>query len=154
MPFLGFGEHRLDPDLSLADGFLVRLRRVVAADLLQIIDIERALDLAAMIAGGALGLHRAGVADTCLAAVRHHTLRAFGRIAAEGMSLRATIFITLGIEGEVILPIEIGAVRKVGQRYVGPDAGVLDGDDVLGGAVLGITRDVVGPDLPAEADAP
>src|SRR5215207_6407492 len=54
MPVFRLGEERFHPDLPLADRFLVRLRRVVAADLLQIIDIERALYLAAVVAGRAL----------------------------------------------------------------------------------------------------
>ena len=71
------------------------------------------------------------------------------------MALRAAVFVALGIVGEVILRHRT-AVRcvEVGQRDVGPDAGILEGDDVLGGAVRGIAGDLVGPDLPAEADPP
>jgi hypothetical protein len=43
MPRLGFGKHRLDPDVALADRFLVRLGRVVATDLVEVVLVERAL---------------------------------------------------------------------------------------------------------------
>ena len=70
------------------------------------------------------------------------------------MPLRAAVLIALKIEDEVLLPIEVGPVREVGERHIGPDARVLDGHDVLGGAVLGIARNRMGPDLSAKADAP
>jgi hypothetical protein len=69
------------------------------------------------------------------------------------MTLRAAVLVALGIEDEVILPVEVSAVREIGQRHVGPDAGVLDGDEVLGGAVPGIAGDGVRPGLPA-AESP
>ena len=43
---------------------------------------------------------------------------------------------------------------EVGQGHVGADAGVLDGDDVLGRAVGGVAGHLVRPQLPAEADPP
>jgi hypothetical protein len=45
-------------------------------------------------------------------------------------------------------------VLEVGQRDVGADTDVLNGDDVLGRAVLGVPGDGVRPDPPAEANAP
>ena len=71
------------------------------------------------------------------------------------MALRAAVLVALGIVGER-RPGRRRSVRcsKSGSGHVGPDAGVLDGDDVLGGAVLGIAGDLVRPDLPAEADPP
>jgi hypothetical protein len=64
------------------------------------------------------------------------------------------VLVALGIEDEIVLAVEVAPMREVGQRDVGPGPGVLDGHDVLDGAVLGITRDVVRPDLPPKADAP
>src|SRR3954447_6700080 len=64
MPLLRLGEQRLDPDLALPDRFLVRLGGVVAAHLLQVVDVERALHLAAVVAGRALRLERANIADS------------------------------------------------------------------------------------------
>jgi hypothetical protein len=70
------------------------------------------------------------------------------------MALRAAVHVALPIEDEIVLAVEISSVREVGQRDVGADAGVLDGHDVLGGAVLGIARHLVRPDLPPKADPP
>ena len=70
------------------------------------------------------------------------------------MALRAAVLVPFRVVGEHVPAVEARAVLEVGQRDVGADAGVLDGDDVLDGAVLGIPRDLVGPDLPAEADPP
>src|SRR5206468_4320639 len=114
MPLLGLREERFNPHLPLPDRLLVGLRRMVAADFVQVVDGERALHLAAMIAGGAFGLDRAGVADGGVAAVGHHAFGMFGGIAVEGMPLRAAVLITLGIEDEVVLSVEVGAVGEVG----------------------------------------
>jgi hypothetical protein len=70
------------------------------------------------------------------------------------MPFRTTVLVVLGVENEVVLAVEGGPVGEVGQGDVGADAGVLNGHDVLGGAVFGIARDVVRPDLPAKADPP
>src|SRR5215213_493115 len=154
MPLLRLGKERLDPDLALPDRLLISLCLVIAPDLLEVVDVERPLHLAAVVAGGALGLHRAGIADSDLTAVRHHALGSLDRVATQGMVLRAAVPITLRIEDEVVMAVETGAVREVGQGQIGADAGVFDGDDVLGGPVLGIPGDVVRPDPPAKADAP
>ena len=74
MPLLGFGKHRLHPDLPLANRFLVRLGRVVAAHLLRVTLIDRALDGLAAIAGGALGLERTGAADDGIGSVDDDSL--------------------------------------------------------------------------------
>src|SRR5215213_9713260 len=115
MPLLGFGEQWFHPDLPLADRFLVRLRGVVATDLLQIIDVKRPLHLAPVVAGGALGLDWTGVADRRLATVGHHFVRALDGIPAKRMSLGAAVLVALGIEDEIILSVELSPVREVGQ---------------------------------------
>src|SRR5215204_5365341 len=75
VPLLGLGKQRFDPDLPLADRLLADLGRMGAADLLEGIDGERSLDLAAVVAGGARGFDRVGVADSGLATVGDHILR-------------------------------------------------------------------------------
>ena len=137
MPLLRLGKERFDPDLALTNRLLVCLGLVVASHPLEIVDVERALDLAAVVAGGALGFDRTSVADGRLTTIRHHAFGAFGRIATEDLSLRATVFIPLWVEDKVVLPVEVGAVGEVGQGDVGADASVLDGDGVLRRTVLG-----------------
>ena len=43
---------------------------------------------------------------------------------------------------------------EIGQRHMGQNPGIVDGDDVLGGPVLGVAGHLVRPDLPPKADAP
>ena len=54
----------------------------------------------------------------------------------------------------VALAEERRAVVEVGQRDVGPDAGVLEGDDVLDGAVGRVAGHLVRAQLAPEADPP
>ena len=70
------------------------------------------------------------------------------------MPLRAPILVALAIEDEIVVAVELGPVGEVGQRQIRPDAGVLDGDDVVGGAVLGIPGDLVRSELPPKTDPP
>jgi hypothetical protein len=87
VPRLGLGKQGFDLDLPLADRLLAGLGRTVVADLLEGVDGEGSLDLATVVAGGARGFDRAGVADCGLATVGDHLLRVLRRIATEGMAL-------------------------------------------------------------------
>lgn len=61
-PAPGPGKQRLNPGLALAHGLLAGLGRVIAARLVQVFGIERAMDDAAVAAFRALRLEPAGVA--------------------------------------------------------------------------------------------
>ena len=55
---------------------------------------------------------------------------------------------------EVVLPESPGSLPNLRQGEVGADPLVLDGGDVLDGAVLGVPGHLMRPQLPAEARAP
>jgi hypothetical protein len=114
MPLLRFSEHRLDPDLALADRFLVGLRRVVATDLLKIVLIGRALDRPPAIAVRALGLDWTGIAGGRVSSVDHDPLGPLAARKGQRMALWAAILIPSGVVGELVPPVEGRPVLEIG----------------------------------------
>jgi len=70
------------------------------------------------------------------------------------MALRAAVLVPFGVVGDLVATVEIRPVLEVGQGHVGADASILDGDDVLGGPVLGVPGHVAWPVLPPKVDPP
>src|SRR5215218_6210510 len=100
MPLLGFGKEGLDPDLPFAHRLLVGLGQVVAADFVEVLGVEGAVDDAAVIAGGALGLHRTRVAGRRVGTVDDLVLGVLGLATREELPLRAAVGILPRIVGE------------------------------------------------------
>src|SRR4051812_32955425 len=113
MPLFRFGEHRLDPDLSLADRLLVRLRRMVATDLLKIVLIDRALDRATTIAGRARGLDGTDIADGRVSSVDHDPLGPLAARKGQRMALWTAILVPSGVVGELVPPVEGRPVLEI-----------------------------------------
>src|SRR5215208_4072007 len=107
MPLLGLGKQWLHPHLPLADRLLVGLRGMVASHLLEVVDVEGPLHLAAVVAGRALGLDRTGIADRRLAPIGDNFLGALDCVAAKRAPLRAAVLVALRIAGEVVLVVEV-----------------------------------------------
>src|SRR5918995_15525 len=100
MPLLGFREQWFHPHLALADGFLVRLRAVVAPDLLEVFRIERAVDAAPPVAGRALGLDRAAIARRGVCPIDGDVFGRLDPLAEQHMVLWAAVFVALRVVGE------------------------------------------------------
>src|SRR5688572_19163417 len=101
MPVLGFAKEWLNPDLPLAHRPFVGGCLVVAAHLIEVLDVQRALDLAPLAALGASGLHGAGVAGRRRGPIDHRALGVFCLPAAERVILGAAIFVAFGIVREL-----------------------------------------------------
>src|SRR5215218_1121613 len=97
--------------------------------------VEVALDLAAAGAASAPWLERAGGTDGGRRPVDVHPRDGIERAQAQRLTAGAPAGILSGVVGEGVPAEEGRQVVEVGQRDVGPDVGVLDGDDVLDGAV-------------------
>ena len=90
----------------------------------------------AVVARGASDLDGARVAGGGVASVDDNLLAILGGLPREGMVLRAATLVPRGVIGKVRLREEPRSPRSpIGERDVGPDAGVLQRDDVLGRAV-------------------
>src|SRR5215210_6239699 len=100
MPDLRLSEERLNPHLALAHCFLVRLGGVVAAHLVQILRVKRAMDDPAAAAFGALRLERAGITGRSMSPVDDHVLGVLDPLTPEWMAFRAAVFICCGVIGE------------------------------------------------------
>src|SRR3954469_3080985 len=116
MPLLGLGKERLNPDLTLADGFLVRLRGVICPNLLDVLGIERAMDDAASVASGALGLDRASIAGVRVGAIDGDRFCRFDPLALQRMVFRAAESVLVLLVGERIPTVEPCSVFEIGQR--------------------------------------
>src|SRR3954447_25635631 len=103
MPRLRFCKERLHPDPSLAHRLLVGLGGVVAAHALEIVGGERAMHDPSMLALGASGFVRAGIAGHGRGAVDDHCLAVLGGFPLQRMVLRTGVFIALSIVDEVRL---------------------------------------------------
>src|SRR5215207_2687199 len=141
MPFLGFGKEGLDPDLAFAHRLLVGLG-------------DGAVDHAAMLAGRALGLDEASIADPRVRAIDDLVFGVLGLPARQELPLRAAVGVLNGIVAELPFAKKRRASLEVRQWEEGADARILERDDVLGGPVGGIAGHLLRPDLPPEADPP
>src|SRR5690348_10472035 len=101
MPELGLGTQRLDPDLPFAHRLLRRLGGVIAAHLLKVVGVERAVHDAAVFTFGAFGLDWAGVAGRGPGTVDDHLFTVLGRFPLRRMLLRTAIFVPLRVVREV-----------------------------------------------------
>ena len=75
-------------------------------------------------------------------------------IKAQFFASRTHIDITLGFIGERLRTQELGTVIHIRNGNVGTNALVFDGNKVLFGAVLLVTRHLPRPQFPAEAGTP
>src|SRR5215208_3694847 len=137
MPFLGFGKEGLDPDLAFAHRLLVGLGRVVAVDPVEIGLGDGAVDHAAMLAGRALGLDEASIADPRVRAIDDLVFGVLGLPARQELPLRAAVGVLNGIVAELPFAKKRRASLEVRQWEEGADARILERDDVLGGPVGG-----------------
>src|SRR5438128_2148588 len=135
MPGLGFGKEGLDPDLPFAHRLLVRLGGVVAAHSVEISLGEGAVDDAALVTARALGFDGTGVAAGRVGAIDHLVFGVLDLAAEQALPLRAAIDVLVGIVAKRPLAKERRAGIEIRQREERANAGVLEGDDVLGRAI-------------------
>jgi hypothetical protein len=114
MPFLGFGKEWLDPDLPLVDGLLVGLRDLVTPHFLQVVRVERAMDDAATVARGALGLDMARVADGRIGPVDDGSLRRLDPLTHQHVVRWTAVPVLIRVVGERVSAEQRGPVLKVG----------------------------------------
>src|SRR4051812_4258217 len=135
VPVLGFSKERLDPDLPFAHRLPVNLGGVVAADLLQVVSREGPVHDAALVAGRALGLDGARVTSRRVGPIDDLFLGVLGFAAWQGLALWAAVQVSRGVVAELTLAEKGRPLIEIGQGEERPDAGVLEGDNVLGRAV-------------------
>src|SRR5215207_10309207 len=112
------------------------------------------MNRASLAAVGAGRLERARVAGGGVSSIDHHALGVLGLPSSEHLTLGAAVLIALSIVSEARGAIEGRPPVEVWEWDIGVDRLILDVDDVLDGPVGRVTGHLVGPDLPAEADAP
>src|SRR3954447_24926673 len=105
------------------------------------------------LAGGTRGLDWAGIAGGGVGPIDDQRFGVLDRPAWERAPFGALILVPLTIIGELRRAIE-GRAVPVRQGDVGPNARVLDGLDVLDGAVGGVADRPFGVELPAKAHPP
>jgi hypothetical protein len=124
---------------------------VIGVDPLQILGVERAVNRPTTVTGGTRGLDWAGIAGGGVGPIDDQRFGVLGRPAWEPVPFGALVLVPLAIIGELRRAIE-GCAVPVGQRDVSPDARVLDGLDVLDGAVRGVADRPFGVEVPAVGD--
>src|SRR3954451_14873721 len=105
--------------------------------------MEGAVNRPAALTGCTGGFHRASIAGSGIGPIDRQLLSVLRRPAWEPLSCGASVLVPLAIIRELRRAIE-GRAVPVGQRDVGPDAGVLDGLNILEGAVRRIADGPLG----------
>src|SRR4051794_25475382 len=154
MPLLRFGKERLDPDLAFAHGLSVGLRRVVAPDPVEVGLVEAAADPPAAWRGRALLLERTGLAGCRWRLVDPAMGRLALREEAQHRPAGAAVDVCCGVVAEVLLAEYPRPLADLRQREIGPDALVLERDDGLDRAVLGVGGHLPRPQFPPEPRPP
>ncbi len=151
MPRLGFSEQRFHPDLALPHGLFVWVCRVIAADAFEIVLIKTPRNHAPVVARRTLRLQRTGVTGCSIRLIDHHPLGIFRGVAWHDGPRWTAIPIRISLVGEGLLADVGRPCVKIGQGHIRPDAGTLDGGDVLRGAIARIAGHLVEREVPPEA---
>src|SRR3954447_4231907 len=112
------------------------------------------MDLAPLTALGAGSFERAGITDSGVSAVDHDAFGVLGCLSPKHLAFGAAVLVALRIVDEARRSIERRPLVEVRQWDVGANLLILNLDDVLDGPVGRVAGHLVGPELPAEADAP
>ncbi len=97
---------------------------------------------------------RTGSTRFGISLVDHHPLGGLDLSLGQGRAVRTARLILVQVIGKVLLAIERRPLVEVGQGYIGAQPGLLNGHDVLGGAIFGIARHLGKWELPANAAMP
>ncbi len=131
MPVFAFGKQGFDPDLSLAQRFVVGFSRLVASHPIQHLLIHTAAETAALFAGGTLGFEWAMIAVFGASALPQRTLGGMGSIKAQFFTGWTEIDIPFRLIAEAVGAEELRAVIHIGTGDIGMDALVFDGDQIF-----------------------
>lgn len=119
MPIFAHSEQQLNLHATLAHGFLIRLVRMIDADLLEVLLIEAAFEHASMLTGGAMRLEGTRVTGCLVGQVAFLPLiLGMGMQRQDGI-VGTDVDILLMIVAERLLAIDRGSFVKIEQRYIG-----------------------------------
>jgi hypothetical protein len=153
MPIFALSKQRFNPHAALAHGFVIGLSRMIGADLLEVLLIEAAFEDTPLITGGALSLEGTGVTGRRVGLVALHPLIVGMGVKRQESIVGTNVDIPLRIIAKRLLAKDWGSFVKIGQRDIGSHMLIFHCHNSVDGAVGSLTRDLAGPEFPAEARA-
>src|SRR5258708_29221747 len=154
MAVFGLSKKWFDPDTAVAIRFLVGFGYMVASDAIQIVLIDTAAQAAPLFARGTIGFERTVITIFGACPIASLPLRGVRVKKVQFFACWTNVDITLSFIAEAIRAKELGAMVVIGQRDVGTNMLVFNGDNVLLRAVFAVTSDLSGPQLPTKARPP
>src|SRR6266516_6793512 len=126
---------------------------MVASDSIQILLLHTATERPPLFTRGTMRFEGTVIALLGTCSIAQRPLGRMRSIQTEFFACRTQVHIALGIIVEVLLTKERGALGQVSDGDVGMDVLALHRHDVVGGAILGISRHLARPQFPTKTGA-
>src|SRR5205809_118799 len=139
MPLFTLSKQGFDPHAALMYGFLIRLGRMIGADLLEVLLIKTAFEETPLITRGALSLKGTRVASRSVSLVAFLPLIVGMGVQRQDGIVGTHVDIPLRIVAKRLLAIDRGPLVKIGQRDIGMHVLVFHCHNIVDSAVCGIT---------------
>jgi hypothetical protein len=154
MPVFSLRKERFHPDLPLAQGFFVGCGWLIGMHPFQTGFIDTAAEAASLCARRTLRFDCAVITVPGSCPIAELSLGRMRAIKVQFFASRTHVDITLGFIGECLSTQELGTVIHIRNGNVRTNALVFNGNKVLFGAILLVTRHLPRPQFLAEAGPP